>query len=667
LETKRRLTSLPRIQAVTLESFSLYRLRPTVEMTMPQDIFCLAGANGLGKSSFIAAINYGLTGGVAPPNGKVDQLSQYRRDASNYSTRYFTGRISETDRTSARIEIRFRLRDRNYEIRRRFFAPTELESFSVVDDEGQVIIANDPDMDAEERQQKYERSVVTDIGLQTFAQYVFLQHFVFSFDEHRHLLFWNSRATELVLYLALGLDPNLAKQVDELRKAAAAAGSGARNAQYNATLARNQLTQLRAQLQGSDSVDANVLSRYEALQRERDDLMSARDALRVELADSRLEFAEASAQQMRKRQEYEQAFRRRLSSSSHLTLHPIIAESLSDHCCRVCGTQHQFGPSEITAALAASRCPLCASELTNNTDLQHNDSQVTLVRLDSDLATAAQRVQSLDQTISRLDSEQRNLQQKLAAIITAMKTLEDNYAVEPGHDSAADKDVQDRITQLEGAVDVQLGRKEEQLELRARALNLYEPIQRQLKTAWNDAEVDFVPRFRKLAESFIGLPLQVGLDAGSGISGTAHLALAVNSTHRRTAEQLSESQRFFLDIALRMSLAQHMTGDASPACLLVDTPEGALDIAYEARAGDMFATFAGRGDQIIMTANVNTSQLLRRMAARCGRVGMKLVRMTDWTTLSDVQSEEEGLFAEAFDAIEVALDSGTTTQVTAKA
>ena len=72
----------------------------------------------------------------------------------------------------------------------------------------------------------------------------------------------------------------------------------------------------------------------------------------------------------------------------------------------------------------------------------------------------------------------------------------------------------------------------------------------------------------------------------------------------------------------------------------------------------MFATFAGHGDQIIMTANVNTSQLLKRMAARCGHPGMKLVRMTEWTTLSDVQSEEEALFTEAFNAIEAALDAG---------
>jgi hypothetical protein len=101
-----------------------------------------------------------------------------------------------------------------------------------------------------------------------------------------------------------------------------------------------------------------------------------------------------------------------------------------------------------------------------------------------------------------------------------------------------------------------------------------------------------------------------------------------------------------------MSLAQYMTPDNAPAVIYVDTPEGALDIAYEARAGEMFSKFAIAGNQLVMTANVNTSQLLRRLARRCRSEYMKLVRMTEWTTLTDVQVQEEALFEEAFGFID---------------
>lgn len=662
MSAERRQTKLPHLREVALNAFSLYRVKPTVTIDIDRDVFCLAGANGLGKSSFIAALNYGLTGGVAPPNVRVEQLSRYQRDASAYGTKYFAGRITELDRPSASVALRFSVGDFEYYVRRRFFAAYELEEFSVVDGAGRTVVAHDPHVDAEERRRLYETRLVQDTGLQTFAQFVFLQHFVFSFDEHRHLLFWDTRATELVLYLALGLDPSLAKQVDELRKAAAAAGSQARNAQYQATLARNELERVTGQLRRKSGVDESVMDRYRSLQSDRERITVERNALRTELADSRLEFAEASATRMRKQLEYDEAFMRRLGrTSTGPQLHAIIGQSLSDHQCRICGTQHAAGPVAIEAAIALNKCPLCTADLVRDPS-DDEEAQERLVALDQELAAVSRRSKGLAKTIERLDGEVREKQRELASIINEVSEMQAHHEL-PSEEEPADADeglLRDRISQLEGSIDVLLGRKEEHLQLRAEALVSYEPIQAQLKSAWNEAEVEFVPRFRRLAEEFMGLPLQVTLDAGSGISGMAHLALSVDGTHRRRSEQLSESQRFFLDIALRMSLAQHMTSGSGPACLLIDTPEGALDIAYEAKAGDMFASFTAEGDQVIMTANVNTSQLLTRMAERSGRAKMQFVRMTEWTTLTDVQIEEEHLFEKAYGAIEEALDNGSS-------
>jgi hypothetical protein len=132
--------------------------------------------------------------------------------------------------------------------------------------------------------------------------------------------------------------------------------------------------------------------------------------------------------------------------------------------------------------------------------------------------------------------------------------------------------------------------------------------------------------------------------------------VAVQGSRRRASDALSESQRFFIDIALRMALATQMSSPGAPACLYIDTPEGSLDIAYEARAGSMFALFVERGLQLVMTANINTSQLLHRLAETLGAERMTLVRMTQWTTLSEVQAAEENLFDSAFRQIEGALE-----------
>lgn len=200
-----------------------------------------------------------------------------------------------------------------------------------------------------------------------------------------------------------------------------------------------------------------------------------------------------------------------------------------------------------------------------------------------------------------------------------------------------------------------MSRKRQQLDRRNAARGELKTLQDGLTTAYADAEATFVPRFTELAREFLGLDLEIRLQTQAAGVG---LLLTVQGTTRRVADSLSESQRFFVDIALRMALAQQMAAADSAACLYVDTPEGSLDIAYESRAGSMFGQFVRSGGQLIMTANINTSQLLKRLAATCGPERMALLRMTEWTSLSEVQSSEETLFDEAYADIESALEAG---------
>jgi hypothetical protein len=161
-----------------------------------------------------------------------------------------------------------------------------------------------------------------------------------------------------------------------------------------------------------------------------------------------------------------------------------------------------------------------------------------------------------------------------------------------------------------------------------------------------------------LAERFIGRKLSV---RSVRSSYSIKLVLDLENTARTESFQLSESQRFFLDIGLRMSLAIFLSRSGNEATMLVDTPEGSLDIAYESRVGNMFAEFVKTYHQsIVMTANINASQLLLTLASECGRENMKVRRMLSWTDLGPVQKQGEHLFEAVFQNIENALDGGTT-------
>ena len=181
----------------------------------------------------------------------------------------------------------------------------------------------------------------------------------------------------------------------------------------------------------------------------------------------------------------------------------------------------------------------------------------------------------------------------------------------------------------------------------------YGILLKKVEASYKEAEKLFVPIFKKLAKSFIGLDLNIHVKRSEK---TIKLVLELNETARTESFQLSESQRFFLDIALRMSLAVFLSKTNNPASMLIDTPEGSLDIAYESRVGDMFAKFATIYNQnLLMTANINPSRLLITLAEECGNEKMKLKRMLEWTDLSVIQKQGESLFQEVYNNIEIAL------------
>ena len=92
--------NFPQIIKVTIRSFSLYSKGNkvnTIEEFINNGVYCLAGANGLGKTTFLNAVNYGLTGIVLEPNKEVYIPDEIVKSNRLYTERYFQGRIKAED------------------------------------------------------------------------------------------------------------------------------------------------------------------------------------------------------------------------------------------------------------------------------------------------------------------------------------------------------------------------------------------------------------------------------------------------------------------------------------------------------------------------------------------------------------------------------------------
>lgn len=655
----------PRLERVKLSRFSLYSLNPNPDIALPPGVFCLAGANGLGKTTFLTTLNYALTGIVVDPARDLSgSIEEYFRYSQTFSSDYFSGRIDEEDREAAAVELRFSLGLRSYRIVRGLFEPSGLRELTVTRRESvdaQATNSEDVDgqtMTAGERLEMYEQLVVEDVGVRSFAQFAFLQHFVFTFDESRRLLFWDRRALEQALFLAFGADYEIAQRADSLRREVERQDSIVRNFNWRASGIRVQLKALVEAVNTAENPAADALAReeHEIFQREFDKCREKLDAKDAEVSDVELAIMEESSERTSLQAEYARRFAERVHKRSRVELHPLIRSTLTASECSVCGTAGNSIVSHIRGVLDGHRCPLCESPL--QPGFEEEGVAQRLRKIDERLVRAELLLTEAHQRRDRLRAEREAAVQQLRACEEQLREWEAANSETLKRLLAPPSGVEEKIMSLRTTMEDYLSTKDQAFEQRNRARAELRRSQEDLQVSYAEAEEHFVPLFQDLAFLFIGIDLDIRLDASASLSGGLSLVIELRSSKRRQSHQLSESQRFFLDIALRMALARYISDRAFTAPMMIDTPEGSLDIAYESRAGQMFAKFVRDGHDLLMTANINSSQLLLQLAAECGKDQMKLQRMTAWAQLSEVQVKEQNLFDEAYDRIEAALSEG---------
>src|SRR5438874_2273879 len=68
---------LPQLRRVRLRRFSLYAANPDADFPVEEGVLCIIGANGLGKSTLLSAINFGFTGIVPDPGRRFESMEEY--------------------------------------------------------------------------------------------------------------------------------------------------------------------------------------------------------------------------------------------------------------------------------------------------------------------------------------------------------------------------------------------------------------------------------------------------------------------------------------------------------------------------------------------------------------------------------------------------------------
>ena len=355
------------IAGVQLFSFDLYKRRPDIRIKIDRSVFCVIGANGLGKSSFLNSLLYGLTGGLPYRARSFSSPREYAEEATRLDRRddYYGGRLSEAAAEHAAITVKLCWPNTTASVTRQFFGAGAVTTFEVLA-KGETVPSRFTDAAAESA---YKNLVVTECRLPDFNQFIFLLHYVCVFDEDRHLLLWDPIALTNPLYLAFGSDGAQAAKANDLKRDVERFGSRARNSRFAARQSLDEANRLRKALQGDDDeegADEVTVKNYMQLNARLDDVVQ-----RVHRKDAELRRAEAmvsdrSAALTELQLEYDETFTARAANSLITRHHPLVRWTLRNDRCAVCAAP-SVG-SAVQLAIDESICPLCGSGVAKGVD-----------------------------------------------------------------------------------------------------------------------------------------------------------------------------------------------------------------------------------------------------------------------------------------------------------
>jgi hypothetical protein len=598
---------------VTIEGAD--RLYPKgLEWSLAPGINAVVGGTGLGKTTLVYAMQFAVFGKLV-----IDSEERIERE-------FFKDRL--TNRSGKKLEkypplvrVEFTVGAARLSVKRNLLSGAIVEA----DCDGTKVAAK-----------KYESLLAEKVGVKDdFASLARLQSHLFFFGESRYLLAWENRLQHELINLMMA-DHSTYQQLDDLWTKVESADSTARNISAQASRLENDLKELSQ----SESNVAELQRRSDA---------GKLTALRVEqqkrVADIRKKIAEDE------KLEHSQSERiKRIHAEFHKNLAELEAAQSDDldddilaaalaspsiasvrhalldfyeapdaRTCPCCGRPGIAAAllrlAETAAANArAGNCIVCSKPLPNSNGRRSAapaTSEKTSAKATSLQALLFQR----EQTRSRIADSRTEIASALQGLAEAgvdeLRYVQENPAATGHHMRIAIEQMRKRESAARKERDKYLGSLNKEL---SKTNAVFDKIQSKIARA-----------FKKYASLYLDEPCEVKFLRESELPGkrgpqvkAPHAAFfpVISGQTRPSAQALSDAQRSFVDLAFRMAVIDvwHQVTKGT-VTMVVETPEGAVDIAYMERVATMIRTFADRGHTLIITTNLNNNIFLPEVMA----------------------------------------------------
>ncbi len=573
-----------------------------VTQTLNGGPYLILGGNGLGKTTITQAVVYGLTGGTN--DEAIEEEKRFRWDHG-----YFRERLSA--RGSAFVEVEFAFGKRQFSVRRGFRG-TEAIAFRAGKREKWT-------KDGERAAAEFRNAVRDYGGYQTPEDFSFTVNRLLYLPETRRLIAWDTQSQVRLLMLT-NQDVTIEEKFRDRQKRLRELDSQKRHLHVAIGKLEQQISASAAGIEpgaaGETDIERvnaeksrNLPSLVEKLKAVTRDRLSAESAV----ASAAKTLSDISNQTEHLREQIEtteanliQGFLAQQERESGLALQKLVENGI----CPACGTPQPELQAEALQRSIDGLCMLCGSDLkfevsaeldTLRSQLKENlrsqeALQTNYLQRSLQLEKAKERQEEFQTEVNRLRLDEPTL-----------ALLERDIWIGSRDELVSRKE---ELAREEAALEAQIAELREALEREyARFKHSIDARLQRLRAGYS-----------QYATAFLGLPCELEDVPKGELMSLSVFVPKFNGTTRPKELSCSEAQRFFLDIAFRMALID-LASDLSNerGGFICETPETALDMSYIDNVVVMFKSFADRGHNLLLTANVQIEGIAQKLLASVPR------------------------------------------------
>ena len=611
------MVDFPLLQSLSVDGYAMFPGNPLgtgLDVKFPPGLSLIVGANGLGKST-IVSILYRMFAGPFDIPGLAgrDRLGNLELESDRIEVsrrKIFAQRVGDGAKESrATLTVLFG--------KKRVTLVRSLKDLSLLSLRvGSELISGDLEL-------AYQKLIPPLVGVWSFGDWLLMLNTLVFYFETRRQLVWDKTAQVQVLRL-LFLSAADSKRLASLSRSILELDSDVRNtlAVLNRRLKelddRNRqkidAPGVREELESLENYEREDTSALKNLASHLFELESARESTRRHLLKLEQD-RDGSYRDLE--QAKLQAIGNAFPTASENAKY-IFAQLLTSGRCLACGTVVPKVATQYSKRIKDHHCVVCDTNLRQRarpvpiSAKQISKTEIHLQALDDAILAIRESLAHISADIERQEQSHRDLRLRQLERSTRIAQLESQLPP----DASAERHRFNVVHAMQSDLE---SRRFELERLRENYRKVLLPMNKQLmlhseriKTEFErfardflleDITLDWSPYRSPLGQTGQAFDFPAfGLDMGSGT--------LPSPVRRDTPDQVSESQREFIDLAFRMALIT-VAGNQASGTLVVDAPESSLDTVFVRRAAQVLGRFARSGaNRLVITSNLVDGDLI---------------------------------------------------------